>query len=103
MLFSQEVSHTNMGFVCSLRYLALLKLHKIAFRDTVLSQAEQLDKLTTFALSNCPLVTDNAFPFIARMVSLRAVVIQGCVNVRFQEHVTELDNPRRLQTRSFST
>ncbi len=57
VLFSREVSHTNMGFVCSLRYLALLKLQKIAFRDTVFAQSEKLDKLTSLMLSNCPLVT----------------------------------------------
>jgi hypothetical protein len=100
MLLSREVSHTNMSFVCTLRYLAVLRLWKIAFRDIVLSQSEKLDKLIVFALNDCPLVTDNIFPFIARMVSLRAVVIQGCVNVSFQEHVTELDNLRRLQERS---
>ncbi len=103
MLFSQEVSHTNMGFVCSLRYLALLKLQKIAFRDTVFAQSEKLGKLTSLMLSNCPLVTVNIFPFIARMVSLREVVLKDCSNVRFPEHVTELDNLRRLKTRSFSS
>ncbi len=102
VLSSREVSHTNMGFVCSLRYLAMLKLQKIAFRDTVFYQSEKLDKLTTLALSNCPVVTDNIFPFIARMVSLREVAIEGCFNVRFREHMTELDVPRRLSTRSFS-
>ena len=66
----------------------------------MLSQSEKLDKLIGFALDDCPLVTDNIFPFTARMVSLRVVVIQGCVNVRFQEHVTELDNLRRVQERS---
>jgi len=68
VLSSREVSHTNMGFVCSLRYLAMLKLQKIAFRDTVFSLSEKLDQLTTLALSNCPGVTDNVFPFIARML-----------------------------------
>ncbi len=103
VLYSEEVSHTNMGFVCSLRYLALLRLRKIAFRDTVFSQSEKLDKLTSLTLSNCPLVTNNIFPFIARMVSLREVVIVGCSNVNFSERVTELDDLRRLSIRSFST
>ncbi len=102
VLSSQEVSHTNMGFVCNLRYLAMLKLQNIAFRDTVFSQSEKLDKLTTLALSNCPGVTDNIFPFIARMVSLREVAIEGCFNVNFREHMTELDVLCRLNTRSFS-
>jgi len=102
MLFSQEVSHTNMGFVCSLRYLALLQLHKIAFRDTVFAQSEKLDKLTSLILCDCPLVTVNIFPCIARMVSLREVVLRYCSNIRLAEHVTELDNLRRLKTRSFS-
>ncbi len=100
MLSSREVSLTNMSFVCNLRYLAVLRLRKIAFRDIVLSQSEKLDKLILFALDDCPVVTDNIFPFTARMVSLRVVVIQGCVNVRFQEDVTELDNLRRVQERS---
>ena len=39
-LFSEEVSHTNMGVLCSLHYLALLTLQKIAFRDTVFSHSE---------------------------------------------------------------
>jgi len=101
VLYSEEVSHTNMGFVCSLRYLAALKLQRIAFRDTVFFQSEKLDKLTSLALSACPLVTVNIFPFIARMVSLREVVIVGCSNVRLPEHVTELDGLRRLNTRFF--
>ena len=103
VLYSTEVSHNNMGFVCSLRYLAMLKLQKIAFRDTVFSQSEKLDKLTSLALSNCPLVTDSIFPFMAKMVNLREVVIEDCFKVRLQEHVTELDVLRRLSTRSFST
>jgi len=103
VLISQEVSHTNMGFVCSLRYLALLQLQKIAFRDTVFAQSEKLDKLTSLMLSNCPRVTVNIFPFIARMVSLREVVLKDCSNVTFPEHVTELDILRRLKTRSFSS
>jgi len=102
VLFSREVSHTNMGFVCSLRYLALLKLQKIAFRDTVFSQSEKLDKLTSLTLSKCPHVTINIFSFIARMVGLREVVIKGCSNVNLSEHVTWLDDLRRLHTRSFS-
>lgn len=61
MLLSQEVSYTNMGFVCSLRYLALLQLQKTAFRDTVFSQSEKLDKLTSLVLSSCPLVTETFF------------------------------------------
>jgi len=52
---------------------------------------------------DCPLVTDNVFPLIAKMVSLREVIIDGCSNVKFCEHVTELDILRRLNTRSFST
>ncbi len=102
VLFSREVSHTNMGFVCSLRYLALLKLQKIAFRDTVFSQSEKLDKLTSLTLSKCPHVTINIFSFIARMVGLREVVIKGCSNVNLSEHVTWLDDLRRLHTRPFS-
>ncbi len=60
-LSSEKASHTNTDFLCSLRYLALLTLQKIAFRDTVFSQSEKLDKLTTLirviTLSDCPLVT----------------------------------------------
>ena len=78
LLFCEEVSHTNMGVVCSLRYLALLNLQKIAFRDPVFSQSEKLDKLTTLVLLDCPLVTDNIIPFIAKMGSLREVIIDGC-------------------------
>ncbi len=103
VLFSRELSRTNIGFVCSLRYLASLRLEKIAFRDTVFSQSEKLDKLTSLTLSYCPLVTDNIFPFIARMVSLREVNIYGCFNVSFPEHLTELDVLRRLSRRLFST
>ena len=103
MLFSQEVSHTNMGFVCSLRYLALLNLHKIAFRDTVLAQSEKLDKLTSLILIDCPLLTVKIFPFIARLVSLREVVLKDGSNIRFPEHVTELDHLRKLKTHFFRT
>ncbi len=99
VLNSEEVSHTNMGFVCSLRYLALLHLQNIAFRDTVFCQSEKLDKLTSLTLFDCPLVAVNMFPFIARMISLREVAIVGCFNVRFPKHVTELDGLRRLNKR----
>ena len=88
LLSSEEVSHTNIDFLCSLRYLALLTLQKIAFRDTVFAQSEKMDKLTTLTLSDCPLVTDNIFPFIAKMVSLRRVVIADCSKVRFCKFVT---------------
>ncbi len=67
------------------------------------SQSEKLDKLTKLVLMDCPLVTDNIFPLIAKMVSLREVIIDGCSNVKVCEHVTELDVLRRLNTRSFST
>ncbi|DBA95013.1 TPA: hypothetical protein ACH3X1_002533 [Trebouxia sp. C0004] len=102
VLYSEEVSHTNMGFVCSLHYLALLKLQSIALRDTVFSQSEKLDKLTSLALFSCPLVTVNIFTFIARMVSLRELVANNCTNVNLSERVTELDNLPRQHTRSFS-
>ncbi|DBA98433.1 TPA: hypothetical protein ACH3X3_012441 [Trebouxia sp. C0006] len=101
VLNSEEVSHTNLGFVCSLGYLALLDLQNIAFRDTVFSQSEKLDKLTSLTLFDCPLVTVNIVPFIARMISLREVAIVGCFNVRLPEHVTELDGLRRLNKRLF--
>ena len=47
LLSSEEVSHTKIDFLCSLCYLALLTLQKIAFRDTVFSWSEKLDKVTT--------------------------------------------------------
>ena len=103
LLFSEEVSHTNMGFVCSLCYLTLLNLQKIAFRDPVFSQSEKLDKLTSLVLFECPLMTDNIIPFVAKMGSLREVIIDGCPNVKFCKHVTELDVLRKLNTWSFST
>ena len=63
-------------------------------------KAGQAHKSYVIQLPSCDI---NTFPFIARMVSLREVVLKGCSNVRFPEHVTELDNLRRLKTHSFST
>ncbi len=63
VLSSREVSHTNMGFVCSLRYLAMLKLQKIAFKDTVFSPVRKAGQAHNSCLIQLPWCDRQRFPF----------------------------------------